>query len=499
MKIFSAKQIREIDKKTIEYEQISSLQLMKQAAQAFYRWIVHRFPDKNKTILIVCGTGNNGGDGLVIGRLLAKSGYNVQLWVVEYSEMYSEDCAHNIRRAKVENIAVKFIHQKKDISDITAYDIVIDALFGTGLSREIEGIAKEVISEINATANHIVSVDIPSGLFMDKQTTFAVKANQTVTFQLPKLSLYLPENYQFTGDVFIENIGLNKKAIAEAETDAFFMDKEEIKPRLKPLSKIAHKGTQGHALLVGGSLGKIGSVYLSTKAALKAGCGLVTSFVPKCGTIPLQSHFPEAMIIEDENDSHITAINANFRPNAIGIGIGMSTHPETQAAFHAFLKENTTPLVIDADGLNILSQNPDWVNLLPEKTVLTPHPKELSRLIGLWCDDYDKINKAKAFAADHDLIFVIKGAHTIIVDSDKFYVNSSGTSALATAGSGDVLTGIIAGLLAQGYSPLDAACIGVYLHGLTADITEQKIHPRSFIASDIIENISNAYFELEKT
>ncbi|MDD3789459.1 MAG: NAD(P)H-hydrate dehydratase, partial [Petrimonas sp.] len=272
----------------------------------------------------------------------------------------------------------------------------------------------------------------------------------------------------------------------------------DIQPVIPPLSKFAHKGTQGHALIVGGSLGKTGSVCLSAKAALKSGCGLVTAFLPKCGMAVIQSGFPEAMAIEDENENYITDIVFDISPDAVGIGIGLSQMPETQDALHRFLQKNKLPLVVDADALNILAQHPEWLELLPSKTILTPHPKELSRLIDAWREDYDKIDKLMAFAREHNVIIVLKGAYSLIVDSDNLFVNSSGTPALATAGSGDVLTGIITGLLAQKYAPLDAAKAGVYLHGLTANLTQKHIHPRSFTASDIIENIGNAYFELEK-
>ncbi|HOV71926.1 MAG TPA: NAD(P)H-hydrate dehydratase, partial [Dysgonamonadaceae bacterium] len=337
----------------------------------------------------------------------------------------------------------------------------------------------------------------PSGLFLDKKTTFAVEADETVTFQIPKLALYLPDNYRFVGNVTIVNIGLSEKAIEEASTNRFLIEKKDVRELLKPLSKFAHKGTQGHALIIGGSLGKSGAVCLASKAALKTGCGLVTAYLPKCATPVIQTYIPEAMAIEDTNNAFITDIDYDINPHAIGIGVGMGKREETQQAFYRFLQRNPVPMVIDADGLNMLSLHPEWFALLPPKTILTPHPKELSRLIGEWCDDYEKIDKATAFAQKHQLIVIIKGAYSLIIDSENLYVNDSGTPALATAGSGDVLTGMIASLLAQGYEPVHAAKTGVYLHGLTANLTQQTIHPRSFVASDIIDNIGNAYFCIE--
>ncbi len=498
MKILTAEQIREIDAKTIALEGISSLELMKRASRAFFDWFTARYTDKSQSISIVAGTGNNGGDGLVVVRMLHKSGYRVKVFMVEYSQRYSEDCAHNLRRAKVENISVQKIISSNDIPDLSDYDIIIDAMFGTGLNRAVTGISREMIEKINESGKKVISIDVPSGLSMDRKTHFAVQAMETVTMQIPKLALFLPDNENYTGNVHLVDIGLSKKAIEDAETSFYFVTKQEIKEQLKPLKKFTHKGTQGHSLIIGGSIGKIGSVCLASKAALKTGCGLVTALVPRCGTSVLQSNSPEAMVIEDRNDTHITEIDFDIHPNAIGVGVGLGELPETQKAFYRFLQQNKSPLVIDADGLNILAKNKEWLDILPPKTILTPHPKELSRLIGEWSEDYDKINKVRLFAKKHDLIVVVKGANSLIVDSENVYVNSTGTPALATAGSGDALTGIITSLLAQGYEPLQAAKIGVFVHGLTANITATKIYARSFTASDIIENIGNSYFEIEK-
>ncbi|MDD4696057.1 MAG: NAD(P)H-hydrate dehydratase [Fermentimonas sp.] len=499
MKILTSQQIRNVDTETIKREAISSLELMKRASTAFYNWFIEKYSNKHTSVLLFSGIGNNGGDGLVIARLLYKSGYNVKVCVVEYSNRYSEDCVHNLRRAKAENISIIKIADESQIPDISKYDVIIDGIFGTGLSREVSGIAESVIKRINDSGITVLSIDVPSGLFLERKTTFAVKAAETVTFQIPKLALFLPENHLFTGNVTIIDIGLNKRSISETESYIYFTEKQDIRNLLKPLSKFAHKGTEGHVIIIGGSLGKCGSVCLSTKAALKTGCGLVTAYLPKCGMQVIQINFPEAMAIEDNGEKYITSIDFEIKPDAIGLGIGMGQNVDTQKALHDFLiSNNIFPLVIDADGLNILAKNQDWLKLLQPNTILTPHPGELSRLIGEWSDDYDKIQKTRLFAQEYNLIVVVKGAYTLIIDSENIYVNSSGTPALATAGSGDVLTGMITSLLAQGYKPIDAARVGVYLHGITSDMTMQTIHPRSFIASDIIENIGNAYSNLEK-
>jgi hydroxyethylthiazole kinase-like uncharacterized protein yjeF len=276
-----------------------------------------------------------------------------------------------------------------------------------------------------------------------------------------------------------------------------YIDQNEILKRYKPIDKYTHKGIQGHALLIGGSYGKIGAVCLSSKAALKTGCGLVTAFTPKCGYEIVQISIPEVMVLTDVQEKFISNITFDIVPQAIGIGPGIGQEQATQKAFHEFLKSNKTPLVIDADALNILSQNKSWLSLLQPKTILTPHPKELERLIGKWNSDVEKLEKTMAFSKEYHLIIVMKGAPTHIIDGEIIYENSTGNAALATAGTGDVLTGMITSLLAQSYEPIDAAILGVYLHGLTADIALPGTGYQSFIASDVISNIGKAYLSLE--
>jgi len=274
------------------------------------------------------------------------------------------------------------------------------------------------------------------------------------------------------------------------------IDTNEIRMRFRPMDRYTHKGIQGHALMVGGSYGKMGSVVLASKACLKSGCGIVTAVIPKCGYEIMQIGIPEVMVVTDDYQEHLTFIKSDLKIQAIGIGMGMGQHSNTQQAFFNFLKTNLLPLVIDADGLNILSQNIEWLSLLPEKTILTPHLKELERLIGKWDSDVEQLEKVKELSMTYNLIVVIKGAPTLIVEGATVFENTTGNQALATAGSGDVLTGIITSLLAQSYNSIDAAILGVYLHGLTADIAAPKISYQSFIASDIIETIGQAYLHI---
>jgi len=276
------------------------------------------------------------------------------------------------------------------------------------------------------------------------------------------------------------------------------IDRVEILKRYKPINPNTHKGIQGHALLIGGSYGKIGAMVLTSKACLKTGCGLVTVFIPQCGYEILQTANPEVMVLTDSQEKHISKIEFDFVPQAIGIGPGIGQELETQNALHEFLTNDKTPLVIDADALNILSQNATWISLLPNKTILTPHPKELERLIGKWNSVQEKFEKTIAFSKLHHLIIVMKGAPTFIIDGETIYENTTGNAALATAGTGDVLTGMITSLLAQSYDPIDAAILGVYLHGLTADIALPETGYQSFIASDVIATIGRAFLSLEE-
>jgi hydroxyethylthiazole kinase-like uncharacterized protein yjeF len=310
------------------------------------------------------------------------------------------------------------------------------------------------------------------------------------------LVFFLPETAKYTVQWEVLDIGIDRDFLINTPTEIDLIGKHEVLPIYKPRDKFSHKGQFGHAVIIGGSYGKIGAVTLACRSALSSGAGLVTACVPKCGYVPLQSAFPEAMVLTDSNESHISKIELNFEPTAIGVGVGMGTHKESVLALEEFLKENKTPLVIDADGLNILSKNKALLKLLPANTVLTPHPKEMERLIGSWKDDFDKLEKVKAFSKKHNVIIVVKGANTITISIDKLYINSTGNPGLATAGTGDVLTGIITGLISQGYDPLAASVFGVYLHGKAADIAVEDLGYQSLIASHIIEALGEAYISL---
>jgi hydroxyethylthiazole kinase-like uncharacterized protein yjeF len=309
---------------------------------------------------------------------------------------------------------------------------------------------------------------------------------------------FLPETAKFTIQWEVLDIGLDPEFLFTTETNVELIGKNEVLPNYVPREKYSHKGQFGHALIIGGSYGKIGAVTLTSRATLATGAGLVTAYIPKCGYHALQASFPEAMVITDFDEEKITSITYSINPTVIGFGIGAGTNTKTAKAFEAFLKTNKVPLVIDADGLNMIAKKKALLKLLPEMAVLTPHPKELERLIGAWENDFDKLDKVKAFSKKHQIIVVIKGANTITVFEDKLYINTTGNPGLATAGSGDVLTGIIVGLISQGYNPLVATIIGVYLHGKSADIAVEDFGYQSLIASHVIEYLSEAFIDLFK-
>ncbi len=487
MKILNAKQIGQADKATIKNEPISSLDLMERAAYGCFKWIQGQNID-DKQIHVFCGMGNNGGDGLVIARYLYKEEYMTGTYIVHFSDNMSDNFISNYKRAEEVGIYPGSIHSTDDFPVIHEGDIVIDAIFGIGLNKPPKGIAKKVIQHINASGATVYSIDVPSGLYIDKpleKNQAVIQANVSLTFQTPKLAFLLPESGKYINKFVLLNIGLDKDFIDKIPTNYHYTTASTVSQFYRIRKRFSHKGNFGHALIIGGSYGKIGAAVLASKAALKIGSGLVTAYIPKCGYTILQTAIPEVMVEVDAEDQ-LEFFNFKVKPTVIGLGIGMGTSDKTSKALGKFLKNNDIPLVIDADGLNILSNNKEFLDYLPENTILTPHPRELERLIGKWKNDYEKLEKIKKFSKHYKCIVVVKGAHTLVVQNDKFYFNSSGNQALATAGTGDVLTGIITGLLAQSYAPLEACLFGVYAHGETVEYAVPYGNYETFIASDII-------------
>jgi ADP-dependent NAD(P)H-hydrate dehydratase / NAD(P)H-hydrate epimerase len=498
MKIFTSVQIKQIDDYTIKQEPIASADLMERASKKLLEWYVERF-EVSVPLFIFVGPGNNGGDGLALARLLSESSYRPEVYSVEMPAHKSADWEMNRKRLKNEtNVVFTTIFAIEQFPDISSGSVIIDAIFGSGLSRPADGLAAEVIRKINFSRNKVISIDIPSGLSgednSDKIPENIIHASYTLSFQFPKLSFMFAENEKFVGQWNLLPIELADGAIKDIVTPWRFTGQEDVFPLLRKRNKFDHKGTFGHGLFIGGSFGKIGASVLASKAALHTGIGLLTCHIPACGNLIMQRELPEAMISFDKGEKHICGpINAG-PCTAAGIGPGMGTAEVTQSAFHSFIKDFGKPLVIDADGLNILSLNKLWFSSIRPGTVLTPHLKEFERLAGKSGNSYARLLRQIEFSAEHKCILVIKGAYTSISDPDgNVFFNSTGNPGMATAGSGDVLTGMILSLLAQGYSPLDAAVTGVYIHGLAGDLAAENSSVESVIASDIIQEIGAAF------
>lgn len=500
MKILSAQQMYEADKATESREGISPLDLMERASERVLFWIDNQLKGAQVPIHVFCGIGNNGGDGIALTRMLMDKGYKVESYIVNYSENRSKCFLINYGRLKDSyKVWPKKITGVEDFPDIQPNDIVVDAIFGIGLNKPLKGWLKELVQHINRSGGFVISVDVPSGLFIDAPTPdleAVIKAQVTLTFQAPKLVFYLPQTAEFSGYLEILDIGLDKQYLEAVEAQAQLVFKNDALALYKPRKKFAHKGTFGHALLIGGSYGKMGAVTLAVKACLRAGAGKVTAYIPQCGYNIIQISVPEAMVLTDSENEKITTFPTTNDFNVVGIGIGLGTDKATSAAFETFLKTHPKPLVIDADALNLLAADKKLLKLLPKNSILTPHPGELERLIGTWKNDFEKLEKTKVLSKSIDGIIIIKGAHTITVYQDQLYVNTTGNPGMATAGSGDVLTGLLTGILAQGYTPLETALLGVYLHGLAGDLAAQDRGMDALIAGDVIDYLGDVFLSL---
>ncbi|CAN5386023.1 bifunctional ADP-dependent NAD(P)H-hydrate dehydratase/NAD(P)H-hydrate epimerase [soil metagenome] len=490
LKILSPDQIKSLDAATIQREPITSIALMERACEAFIQWFSERF-DPTKRIGIVCGTGNNGGDGLGIARILKEWGYPVKVWIVKGKE--SEDFKINLDRLKGKVEIDDFpASSKADI--FSDRQILIDSIFGSGLSRAAEGIYAQAINEFNNHQGVRIAIDIPSGLFSDKHSAGVIaRVHHTVSFQLPKLAFLFPENYQYVGQWHIADIGLDRSFIQSAQTPYYYLTRKSVKKILKPRSMFEHKGDHGKALLIAGSYGKMGACILSARACLRAGVGLLTAHIPRTGYSIVQSAVPEAMTSVDANNEFLSEVPPLDSYDVIGIGPGLGQSPETIKAFTKILAASK-PMVIDADGLNILAANSDLLQAIPSECILTPHPKEFERLVGSWKDDFDRLEKQIRLSKEIKAVIILKGAHTsIATPAGNVYFNSTGNPGMAIGGAGDVLTGILTGLLAQKYSAEEAAIMGVYLHGLSGDLAAREKGMNSLISSDLIDFLPAAF------
>jgi ADP-dependent NAD(P)H-hydrate dehydratase / NAD(P)H-hydrate epimerase len=500
MKILSNQQIRKADQYTIKNESIASIDLMERAATTFVDEILP-FIDKNNKIHILCGMGNNGGDGLVAARLLFQMDFNIQVYVVQYASQGSTDFNINLQRFESickENIVLITEGDENKIKDISAEDFIIDAMWGSGLSRPVTGFAANVIDMINQSGAFVIGLDFPSGLFAGKMAEGTiVHADLTVTFQLPKLSMFMPENYWYVGDWIVVDIGLNEDFIQKQNTNYHYITFEDVEQWMPQRGKFDHKGNFGHAMIIAGSKGKMGAAVLSARACLRSGAGLVDVHVPQCGYSILQTAVPEAMVSVDTDVNQFTSTPDLKNIDTIAIGPGLGTESKTAKALKTLLIKASSPVVLDADALNLIAQNKDWLKLIPENSILTPHPGEFRRLAGDWKNDYHKLELLRKLATDNQLIVVLKGGHTIIaLPEGNVWFNTTGNPGMATAGSGDVLTGIITGLLAQKLSPEKASLLGVFLHGLSGDEAMLKMGEHALTAADIIDCLEDAFLVL---
>lgn len=490
MKIYTVEQIRAIDKFTIEQEAIQSINLMERAALACSVWLTNNF-NVNTIFYIFCGKGNNGGDGLAIARILQKNNYNTHAFIFE-EENRSSDNQQNLNALK--NLFPNSITILNDVEQLKSISfnentVCVDALLGTGISQEITGIYKSSIEFLNSIFCSKIAIDVPSGLYSDhlqiqKQCVF--KATFSLSFQFSKLAFLFPENYAYIGNFVLLDIKLNESIFQNQLSNYNYLDALEINSLQKIKSKFSHKGTNGHALLLAGSKEKSGAAILASTAAIKSGCGLVTLFSTENTINAMQFNLPEVMCLSTGSDLYLSNLPQLNIYNALGIGCGIGLEKQTQNVLKLLIQEAKVPLVIDADAITILSENKTWLSFLPNNCIFTPHIKELDRLLGKCSDSFERLEKTKEFVQKYNCIIVIKGAHTTIVAPNKpIYFNSTGNAVLAKGGSGDVLTGLLVGLLAQGYTPWHAALLAVYKHGAAADYLIKEQNFNSVLPSNL--------------
>lgn len=502
MKILPVEKIREADAYTIANEPIPDIDLMERAASVCFAWITEKL-NVRKNIHVFAGTGNNGGDGLAIARMLQQKHFNIKVYLVGSEKNLSASCRTNYERFR--NIAPKnfrFLGEGDPLPDLLSEDVVIDSIFGSGLSRAAEGFTATLIRHINESKALTISIDVPSGLFCDRSYKTAgnpvvVNADYTLSFSPPKLAFFFPENDIFVGRWQMFDIGISAEFIGVTPVANYLLDAAMLAPLLKKRNKFDHKGTFGHALLICGCYGKMGAAILASLASIRSGAGLVTVHTPTIGVNVLQTAVPEVMISVDSSEKNVKNIPDLAPYTAIGIGCGLGMDAQTQNALKLLIQQAGQPVIFDADAINILAENKTWLGFIPRHSIFTPHPKEFHRLVGKHNDDFDRIRLQREFSHRHQAYVVLKGAHTAITtpEGDCFF-NSTGNPGMATAGSGDILTGIITGLKAQGYSSLEACLLGVYLHGLAGDLACSTTGQEALIARDIINFTGKAFQSL---
>lgn len=502
MKLFTCQQIAQIDQLTMKLEPVSSIDLMERASMQVADWLINNLGNY-RSFWFFAGPGNNGGDALAVARMLTWAGFDCTVYVLDLGKELKGDAASNLSRLiELDKVVVKTINSDAKMPAIPGDVIIVDGLFGSGLTRPLTGLAAAIVKAINQSKAKVVSIDIPSGLMgednSENDSPAIIRATYTLTFEFPKISFLFPENYPYTGHWEVLPIDLHPEAMAQTESNYTFLTRDFIAPMIKKREKFSHKGTYGHALLIAGSYGKMGAAVLSARACLRSGVGLLTAHIPRLGYEIFQSSVAEAMTSIDESDFVFSALPDLYAYTAIGIGPGLDKRAVTQQALLEVLYTKPSKLVLDADALNILAENKVDIAHLPENTILTPHPKEFERLIGPSNNSWERLKLQLQFSERYKVIVLCKGAHSCITLPDgKVFFNSTGNPGMATGGSGDVLTGIILGLLAQHYTPEEATLIGVYLHGLAGDLAAQRIGQQALIAGDIIAKLGKAFMQLE--
>lgn len=493
MKLLNAGQIHQWDQFTIEHEPIASIDLMERASMQCTQWLIEK-KLTDRPVKIFCGKGNNGGDGLAIARQLIDNDIAPSVYILEFGHLGTEDFQFNLQRLHLLTTNIHFIQSEALFPLIENNDLLIDALYGSGVNRPLEGLTASLVQHINSSGATVVSIDVPSGMFLDKSSKEhpVITAHYTLSFQLPKLCLLAAENAERFGEVHVLDIQLHKDFYATVNTHFFLTEKEDAARLYQPRNEFAHKGNFGHALLIAGSEGKIGAALLAAEACVRSGVGLLTVHSLTADNVALNARLPEAMTISGAELPEQLSKYA-----AIGIGCGLGKSELTLYLLSSVL-DTTAPLVMDADALNILSSNKHLIQQIPPNTILTPHPKEFDRLFGEHENDFARWETAISKAKELNCVIVLKGHHTLVASQGNGYFNASGNAGLAKAGSGDTLTGIITALLAQKYSAEDAAKLGVYLHGLAADVALVHHSKESLLASDVVKYIGRAFRKLKK-
>ncbi|MGQ7870588.1 NAD(P)H-hydrate dehydratase [Sunxiuqinia sp. sy24] len=498
MKIPTTRQIAAIDQFTIQNEPIADIDLMERASLQIVSWLIHHISNE-KLLYFFAGPGNNGGDALAIARMMADHDYQCSVFVINLGKALTGSSAENWRRLEEQGkVSLVIVDSETAIPVIPSDVIVMDGLFGSGLSRKLDGLPLLLVERINCSGAQVIAIDIPSGLFGEDNSqndlATVVRASYTLTFQFPKLSFFFPEHGEILGQWEVLPIGLHPDGIETTDTPFHLMTMEVLENKMPRRKKFSHKGTYGHALLVAGSYGKMGAAVLSSKACLRSGVGLLTAHIPHSAYQIIQTAIPEAMCSIDASDLMFTEFPDLTQFSAVGIGPGLGVKPNSRRALKQLLEASPAKLVLDADALNILAMHREWLDLLPAHSILTPHPKEFERLVGQTTDSYSRLQKQIEFSQKYQVIVVLKGAHTCISCPDgQVFINATGNPGMATAGSGDALTGIILGLLAQQFLPLDAAQLGVFVHGIAGDLAVEQKGELSLIAGDLIDALGEAF------